>query len=312
MIQDELTILVCSCDAYEDLWTPFFTLLKKYWNPTSIRILLNTESRSFSFSDLNIECVHSGRDLPYGQRMLNALSHISTKYVLLLLDDFFLRSPVQIEKLEQLIQWMNEDPNIVYFSCDPNKVYADWEVDKYPGFRRIPPGTPYTLTTQAAIWQTDLLRKCWLPNVSPWEWEMYTSVRVSRWKTKKFYCVRDSQYAFLDYGHYKYGDIWGVYRGKWYADDVEPLFSREGIVVDLTIRGIFEPNASPVTFSHGNMGTFENIERCLGRNELPMYYLFNRYCQLLTLLKQPVTWDYYAFLQDRAKKRFLKKKLRRK
>lgn len=28
--QNRMTMLVNSCDAYEDLWQPFFTLLKRY------------------------------------------------------------------------------------------------------------------------------------------------------------------------------------------------------------------------------------------------------------------------------------------
>lgn len=29
--QNRMTMLVNSCDAYEDLWQPFFTLLKRYF-----------------------------------------------------------------------------------------------------------------------------------------------------------------------------------------------------------------------------------------------------------------------------------------
>ena len=50
-----MTMLVNSCDAYEDLWQPFFTLLKRYFAPLDMRILLNTESKDFRFEGLNIE-----------------------------------------------------------------------------------------------------------------------------------------------------------------------------------------------------------------------------------------------------------------
>ena len=45
--QNRMTMLVNSCDAYEDLWQPFFTLLKRYFAPLDMRILLNTESKDF-------------------------------------------------------------------------------------------------------------------------------------------------------------------------------------------------------------------------------------------------------------------------
>ena len=50
---DKIALLVNSCDKYEDLWAPFFTLLKKYWNP-EYPIVLNTESKDFNFEGLNI------------------------------------------------------------------------------------------------------------------------------------------------------------------------------------------------------------------------------------------------------------------
>ena len=44
--QNRMTMLVNSCDAYEDLWQPFFTLLKRYFAPLDMRILLNTDRKS--------------------------------------------------------------------------------------------------------------------------------------------------------------------------------------------------------------------------------------------------------------------------
>ena len=70
MLKDKLTILVCSCDRYEDLWIPFFTLLRKYWGSKDVRILLNTESLGFSFDGLEIECVHAPGEKYYGQRLV--------------------------------------------------------------------------------------------------------------------------------------------------------------------------------------------------------------------------------------------------
>ena len=47
--QNRVTLLVNSCDAYADLWQPFFTLLKRYFVPLPAEILLNTETKDFAF-----------------------------------------------------------------------------------------------------------------------------------------------------------------------------------------------------------------------------------------------------------------------
>ena len=115
--QNRMTMLVNSCDAYEDLWQPFFTLLKRYFAPLDMRILLNTESKDFRFEGLNIECVHSSA-ATYGERMTDALRRVKTEYTLLMLDDFFLREPVKMDRLHDLVRWMDADRDIVYFSSD--------------------------------------------------------------------------------------------------------------------------------------------------------------------------------------------------
>ena len=152
ILSDKVTLLINSCDAYSDLWMPFFTLLKKYWSPMNLRIVLNTETIDYSFEGLNIDCVHPEHaEDPYGKRMLNVLSNIETPYVIPLLDDFFLRSKVDFGKIGKIVKWMDEDNDIVYFNCDCTNVYEDWELDKYPGYRRMPYGCTYMLNMQAAV-----------------------------------------------------------------------------------------------------------------------------------------------------------------
>ena len=70
--QNRVTLLVNSCDAYADLWQPFFTLLKRYFVPLPAEILLNTETKDFAFDGLNLRCVHSTAPT-YGERMTDAL-----------------------------------------------------------------------------------------------------------------------------------------------------------------------------------------------------------------------------------------------
>ena len=304
---EQLTIVVNSCDAYEDLWTPFFVLLKKYWNPTECQILLNTESRTFSFPGLNIECVHTGKNVAYGKRMLNMLARVKTKYILLLLDDFFLRSKVEQSRIEQILEWMEADRNIVCFNCDPNVCYADWEVNKYPGFRRMPPGNSYVLSLQAAIWRTDRLKKYWRPDVNPWEWEELCSIQTARYPKEKFYCLNKADDTFLDYGHRRYGGIWGVYRGKWVVDDVGPLFEKEEINVDYSVRGTYtsDERRPAISVSDDRKSRYSCVARCLGKREVFRYFVFCRCCNIMRRMGKAVNYDYFRFLQNRVKRKFL-------
>ena len=54
----DLTIIVCSCDAYEDLWYPYFEIFKNQWPDCKYPIILNTESKTYSHDGLNIKCLN--------------------------------------------------------------------------------------------------------------------------------------------------------------------------------------------------------------------------------------------------------------
>lgn len=304
MLRDKLTILVCSCDKYSDLWNPFFTLLHKYWNPIELTIILNTESKEYFFDGLDIQCVHSPKDWPYGKRMINALSNVKTKYVFTLLDDFFIRKPIDENRIFDIIRWMEADENIVCFTSDCTKTYMDWEVNKYPGFKRVPPGNPYTLNMQAAIWRTSVYRNFWLPDVSPWEWEEYTNFLSFRNPNHKFYCTIDWEYALCDYGYSSKG--MGVYHGKWVIEDVAPLFEKEGILMDFSKRGIYagERGRADIYEPRSRIELIRQIKRCLGWKELFKFFGFYiiKYVSGKHFAKG---MNYFSYSLHKAKKRLL-------
>ncbi len=312
LLSHQLTILVNSCDSYEDLWPPFFTLLKKYL-PLDVPIILNTESKNFHFDGLNIICAHPYKydaDYPYGKRLKNALKYISTEYTLLLLDDFFFRTPVDLNLLSQIIEWMNNDPQIVCFNSEATKVYSDWECDKYPGFRRIPPGNNFMLNMQAAIWRTADLQKYWRDNVSPWEWEVYCNVLTTKYPRDKFYCAKEWSTIYMNYGHTQTSDLWGVVKGKWILQDIRPLFEEEGIKVDFSIRG--EYSHRKLTPYNRSLDTrreqFSLVFRCLGSISTFYYFLFRIRYKVALILGKSVQTDFFVYLLSKERQKYLKKK----
>ena len=140
---DKLTILVNSCDAYEDLWMPCFTLLKRYWPDPDTAIVLNTETKQYRMDGLHIDCANFPEGDSYGARIRNALKHIHTEYVLLMLDDFFLRQMVRMEEICQIISWMDADSEIVCFNSEAMDLYTELDNRSYPRYRRVPPGNDY-------------------------------------------------------------------------------------------------------------------------------------------------------------------------
>jgi hypothetical protein len=120
-MKKNITFLVNSCDSYEDLWTPFFTALKKYWHCLSYPIILNTESKKFVFENLNIKCNGSSDDR-WGSRLLENLKNINTEYVIILFDDYLINKTVDIKKIDNCIDILEKNKNVaVFYLVDINK-----------------------------------------------------------------------------------------------------------------------------------------------------------------------------------------------
>ena len=65
MKSENITIVVNTCDAFEDCWVPFFTLLKTYWPSCSIKMLLTTFEKNFTFKGLDIDCLLTSKNYSY-------------------------------------------------------------------------------------------------------------------------------------------------------------------------------------------------------------------------------------------------------
>ena len=307
-IEDRVSILVCSCDSYSDLWYPFFKLYKKYWTIPELKVYLNTETKDYSFEGLDIKCIHpKDKKAPYGARMRNALSHIDTEYVITFLDDFFIREKVDDKHIRRIIQWMDEDKDIVCFNQDFLDVYCKWEENKYAGYCRIPSGNSYTLNMQAAIWRTKALKRYWMNNVSPWEWEEYCNALTYDRRKDKFYTTLSNDISFCKYGHKKLCDVWGVFHGKWVVDDVVPFFEKEGIEIDYSLRGDYNEIDDTPKIDNSRPHKYL-VKTCLGKKYLIKYYIYclkkKKFKKIRTTPKR-MFYHYIEDLQNKAKEDFL-------
>ena len=232
-INNQCTIVVCSCDKYEELWLPFFTCLKENWKNIPYPIVLNTESKSFSMKELDIktfQLYQTNENVAWGKRLKETLKKIDSEYVILLLDDFFLKSEVQQDKINQHIQWMNENKNIAVFSYERTKG-NNIQSKKYQDFELRPRNGEYRFNCQAAIWRRERLIKFIRNHESPWDWELLGSIRSRRY-SDEFYSLIEGKTKIFDY------DCGGVlHRGKWMLKYITPLIEKYKFNINLEKLG---------------------------------------------------------------------------
>ena len=236
------TVLVCSCDAYSDLWDPFFTLLNVYWPTRKFPIWLSTESKEYCNKEFPVQTIHpKGRkNMPWSKRIKQVLQKIDSPYILLLLDDFFLKAPVNEQKVEECILWMDQNKDIANFSFVPS-LWEDICDKEFPGFERRPCGGRYKVNCQAGLWRTSMLLKLMRACEDPWELEWNASCRSDLYPWR-FYAAEKPKPWVFDYDFSSGGG--GVHRGKW-TRGVERVFEKHAIAVDFSIRGWDDSPAPP-------------------------------------------------------------------
>ena len=224
---DNVSIIYNTCDKYESLWPGFFTLFKKYWKDCSNTIILNTEEKTFHMDGLQIvRPDKSGTACSWSQRLINSLDIVTTPYVVMILDDFYLKSPVNLEKLERCVNRMELDKSIQLFTFawQPGSNKTDTED---PDFERRARFAPYRINAQIALWRVDYLRKIIRSYENPWQFEISGSFRSSIYGGKLYALKKEAPLVF-DYD-------WGflIIRGKVNEKVADYFKHHEGLPMDL-------------------------------------------------------------------------------
>lgn len=238
-MNEQVTIVVCTCDAYEDAWMPLFTLFAKYWKGLNYKIVLNTETKSFQFPGLNIvspqlyKNVKDYEKIPWSKRLKEVLkSNVDTELVLIYLDDFYLESEVNQTKLDICINLMGKNPrigNIQLFPCPPGYTV----LDELPWLVKRKKGTPYYFNLQAGLWRTSRLIHFLRDHESPWYFERWGSKRAMRY-SDEVYCINPEA---KDNMVFRYSpSMIGLSKGLW-LPKTKDFFEKEGINLDTQIRG---------------------------------------------------------------------------
>lgn len=223
------TVVVNSCDRYEEAWYPFFTLIKKYWPERKMPIVLNTETKQYEHGGIDIQCINTKECITWSARLINVLSRIKTKYVILLLEDFFLQSPVKEGEIFRCIDYMEQNPQIATFYF--KHITGHDRISEYPGYNEMDNNRKYILNCQAAVWNRETLIALLNPSESPWDMEERAHLRVED-LTNKFYCSNVGTYTDSRENVFDY--LWaveagyGICKSKWLWNN-KKLFRKNDI-----------------------------------------------------------------------------------
>ncbi len=223
------TVLISSCDKYADLWGPFFKLFNKNWKDCPFNIALITEEK-----EANIDGVRSlalGRGKSWSLLLSESLEIIDTPYVLLMLEDFFIRDKVNSKDIEELLVDMKENSlNMLRLIPRPAPdIQISNNIKEYGAISSF---SHYRVSTQAAFWRVSVLKGIIRVNENAWEFEVNGTKRGVVYDN--FYCTYDVK---IPYYHHV------VERGKWFLWEVW-RYKNTDIVLDLSKRKVMSLSES--------------------------------------------------------------------
>jgi hypothetical protein len=224
----DLSLLIHTCDDYEQYWGGMFYTLDSYWDYDYIPVYFANEQKKIS--DIVIDC----KGTPYkpdsrinqilttktdkngfSTRFIYSMCQVPTKYVLYMQEDMWLKRSLDKDLLNDIIKFMDE------VNADSVKIHA--KLFYYDNYKLEP--TDYfiknqrflkyldcdaLLTHNATIWRKDYILENQIPGEDPWTNEISGSRRMSS----------------KEHNHYHYNIHWYCQPGI--ADKGEP--SQEFVV----------------------------------------------------------------------------------
>ena len=229
---NNVSMLVLSCDAYSDLWDDFFNLRDIYWPDCDYNWCVVTESKSYEREGVKV--VKSGKGVDWAGRFRIAVQFVDTPYVGVFLDDFFINARIDNKRIKNMVDFMKNN-NVNYIDLgnvfrhkidQPNKTYyADHliVIDKH---------LRYGIDTAAALWDKNyLLEKLGEGDYSAWKFE---ADRCAEAASKTGY---DGLLLVDDRISFNVSEIPVVVQGKYYPPVIED-FRRRGYEINTSKRSV--------------------------------------------------------------------------
>jgi glycosyltransferase involved in cell wall biosynthesis len=225
----DISVLMMTCDKYSDIWQPFYQLYTKYF-PNPYDLYVGTET---------LDCDFGTTIKTQGQwtnRLKETLKQIDTKYVLFLLDDFFIRNKVNYVQIDTIKDYFKD--NIATFNFELTNCIRT-EEKSIGTFKKKSNKQIYLFSCQPGLWDREKLIEILDDDKSPWQME--TTELDSKYE---FYANVGE--LIIDIGYYNHKKSWGVVQGKW-ATEMIKLNNKEKLGIDFSQRGFYDLELSIIT-----------------------------------------------------------------
>jgi len=248
-MQNNYSLLINTCDNFEDCWIPLFRLFKIYWPDYKGKIYLNTEYKEFSYPGLEIICtkvcevnkVPQNKRATWSQCLIWALEQIDSDVILYMQEDYFFKENVKTEWVDYFYNLMLINQQIPCIQLTHAGIPAINE-SKYDKLCTSDSDFFSYVSCQASIWRKEVLFSIIREHETAWNFEWWGSKRA-KFLGYKFLVVDPNYFKPTENLIMPY-ILTGVVGGKWHKDIVE-LFNKHNINIDFDKRGFYNEKTKP-------------------------------------------------------------------
>ena len=214
------SVLVLSCDKYLNMLDLFFKYYKRFCN-LDVPLYLSLEKADYRYDGLDIHVLQNETS-DWSTRLSKSLNQISSKAVLILLEDFLIEEPVDKDELNKLADLINNNDEIAHFALTPVPMKNDSGTIYYERYYKRHRYGRYKTTLQAGMWNRSELLSVIKAGESAWEREMFGNMR-SYLSRRDYYAIADRQLKPI-----KYNDGFFCVQGRLNEAELERLEKKFG------------------------------------------------------------------------------------
>jgi len=247
---NNIALIVVSCDKYQDLWEPFFHLFFKYWPDCPYQIYLT--SNTLTYPDERVSPILIGPDSDYSSNLLNIIGQVNKPWIILWFEDCFLTGQLDTKRFVRLIS-LAQSKDVGYFklTVDVPVVYTK---SKNEEIAPIPKYVKYRSGIGLALYKKETLIKLLKPGETAWEHD----------KSSRSNLLEDKFYGLSSFLRKNplIPVINSVIKGHW-AYKMKRFFKSEGLDQYINSR----PNQSLLSY----------LYECMYNLRLDVYVFFRKY-----------------------------------
>ncbi len=254
-MNNDLTILISSCDNFSDLWVNNDTLFNKYWKEHPPIYLLSDKDNNLA-NELKFKFYYYSEE--FSDRLLKILSEIKTPYVFLTLDDYLICRDVDNKKINAYVTYMKKH-NMSYLRFFKRSKTHYGMLDKKMHIHLLKLERKcYEVNLYPSIWRVDDLKKIiYSKNENIWKFEVRATRRARENNLLCGWINNKGIYDFVD----------TIRKGKYLRNAYRFLKKKDLYISDRSVRTVKETLGLNIrTFFARYMPSFlVNIGRKLSR-----------------------------------------------